>query len=841
MKIMICRSWLSILICSMVSVLNAQTVNTINIESDTGSNLFELQELQSEVVDFAPSLLNDWRDIYGDVARFGLGGEAWFRRRGLDMAYTQNMLMGVPMNDLVTGRAQWWVWGGLNSVFNGRSYGTQGLAPATFAFSATAGNTYFDVRAGNQRTGIQASYMNSNRSYDHRLMAAWSSGFDKKGWAASFCLSTRLGNEGYVAGTFYEGYAAFVGVEKKFNLRHRLAMTAFASPTRRGKMMPATQEAYDLAGSNFYNPNWGWQNGEKRNSRVNTRIQPVVALTHELKFSPQSSLITTAMYQGGKESNTRMDWYNASDPRPDYYRYLPTYYYNDPYQFDRLQTFFQNNPDELQLDWDKFYQVNTDPANAQTYTLPDGSTTTGIASRYVIEEQVMDVQRANIATRYYTSIGDHTLFQGGLILQYQDTRNYKVLDDLLGGDFYVDLNEFAERDFPTNPLAGLNNVDDPNYLVSEGEEFGYNYNARVYRNEAWAQAQYSYSKIDFHWGGRFTHQMMQRIGNYRVGLFPENSFGKSDNINFYTYGVKGGVTWKINGRNYLFVNVQQETRAPLFQNVFLGPRTRNQTVNSEDLVPEKILSLEGGYIYRSQPFKIQVTGYLVDFKDQIETIGFYHDEEQTFVNYTQTGIDKRHYGLEFATLWQINSELSVNTALSLGENIYTSRPNATITQDNIDTIVDVQTVYARNFHVSGTPEIASTTSLNYRSRYGFFVNLSFNWTDRIWMQFNPVRRTFDATQDVFDETTYNEIIAQEKAPAQFTMDLFGGYSYSLGYGKSIRFLLGVNNLTNNQNFITNGFEQRRFDFDERRIDKFQNKYFYGLGTNYFAMISFIFG
>ncbi|MEC7267675.1 MAG: hypothetical protein VXV82_03565 [Bacteroidota bacterium] len=127
-------------------------------------------------------------------------------------------------------------------------------------------------------------------------------------------------------------------------------------------------------------------------------------------------------------------------------------------------------------------------------------------------------------------------------------------------------------------------------------------------------------------------------------------------------------------------------------------------------------------------------------------------------------------------MWQINSEFSVNTALSLGENIYTSRPNATITQDNVDTIVDVQTVYARNFHVSGTPEIASTTSLNYRSRYGFFVNLSFNWTDRIWMQFNPVRRTFDATQDVFDETTYNEIIAQEKAPAQFTMDLFGGYS-----------------------------------------------------------------
>ena len=34
---------------------------------------FRITGTSIEVVDFAPSLLNDWRDIYGDVARFGLG------------------------------------------------------------------------------------------------------------------------------------------------------------------------------------------------------------------------------------------------------------------------------------------------------------------------------------------------------------------------------------------------------------------------------------------------------------------------------------------------------------------------------------------------------------------------------------------------------------------------------------------------------------------------------------------------------------------------------------------------------------------------------------------------
>jgi hypothetical protein len=49
-----------------------------------------------------------------------------------------------------------------------------------------------------------------------------------------------------------------------------------------------------------------------------------------------------------------------------------------------------------------------------------------------------------------------------------------------------------------------------------------------------------------------------------------------------------------------------------------------------------------------------------------------------------------------------------------------------------------------------------------------------------------------------------------------------------------KYLFGVNNVLNNTNIITNGYEQLRFDFAEKNINKFAPKAYYGFGTNYFV-------
>jgi hypothetical protein len=39
----------------------------------------------------------------------------------------------------------------------------------------------------------------------------------------------------------------------------------------------------DLAGTHYYNPAWGWQNGKKRNANTAKSHQPVIILNHEYR------------------------------------------------------------------------------------------------------------------------------------------------------------------------------------------------------------------------------------------------------------------------------------------------------------------------------------------------------------------------------------------------------------------------------------------------------------------------------------------------------------------------------------------------------------------------------
>ncbi|MBK7635268.1 MAG: hypothetical protein IPJ13_14035 [Saprospiraceae bacterium] len=82
---------------------------------------------------------------------------------------------------------------------------------------------------------------------------------------------------------------------------------------------------YDISGDNFYNPNWGFQNGAVRSAREYRIHQPVSILRHDWKISNKTKVMTSIGVQTGRYGSTRLDWFDAPDPRPDYYRRLPSY------------------------------------------------------------------------------------------------------------------------------------------------------------------------------------------------------------------------------------------------------------------------------------------------------------------------------------------------------------------------------------------------------------------------------------------------------------------------------------------------------------------------------------
>ena len=154
-----------------------------------------------------------------------------------------------------------------------------GLQANEYTFGDVAGTTNIIMRASQYRQGGRISYANSNRSYRGRAMASYNSGLGKNGWAYSVLVSRRFGDGGFQEGTIYDANSFFASVEKKIGENSSLNLTAFYTPNHRGKSAPITDEVENLKGID-YNPNWGFQNREVRNSKVKNVEEPVIMLNH---------------------------------------------------------------------------------------------------------------------------------------------------------------------------------------------------------------------------------------------------------------------------------------------------------------------------------------------------------------------------------------------------------------------------------------------------------------------------------------------------------------------------------------------------------------------------------
>lgn len=783
-------------------------------------------------------ILSASQDVFVSAAAFTFGPMR-FRIRGYDAENTMVFLNGMPFNELESGRVFWSIWGGLNDVTRNRDTDV-GMAPMGYTIGGIGGGTAIDTRASTQRTQKRFSYSMSNRSYRQRLMATYSTGWLEGDWAISLSGSRRWAEEGYVAGTFYDAWSYFASVDKKFNEQHMLNLTAFGAPVKRGRSTSTVQEMYDLAGTNYYNPFWGYQNGKKRNARVVDAHQPVIMLRHDWNISESALLTTTAGVQLGYYGSGAIDWFDAPDPRPDFYRYLPSFLQSENSEAAEIQAAtLANSEGARQLNWDDFYYVNRNSQLSEKYSnLIEGQNYSGNWSQYILENRHYDSHKFNFNSNYQHVMSDQFTLSGGLLYQMQTVKNYKVVEDLLGGDFYVNIDRFAVRDSIGNPDAQQNNLDNPSEILGEGDTFGYNYDSNIRRGEIWAQGAWSLRSVDFSLSGQLSQTTFWRTGYYRNGRFPDNSLGDSEKQNFTNFGLKGGVTYKLSGRHYLYANGMYKTRAPFFRNAYVSPRTRDQVV--PNLKSETIYSGEAGYYLRSPGLKGRATVYYTQFRDQVRIIRFYNDFDRAFGNLIMSGVDRLHVGTELALEAKLSAEFSVSAVAALGRYTYNSRASGALYQDNGDDIVGQApefTIYNKNFYVPGMPQSAYTLGLNYNSPNYWFAKLSFNYFDDIWIDYSPIRRTTDAVAGVDPESElYREIIEQERADPGFTVDFFGGKSFKFG-DYYLYLNLGVNNLLNNQSIITGGFEQLRFDVRERNVDAYPPRYFYSYGTNFFANVS----
>lgn len=778
-------------------------------------------------------LLQSSRDVFAATAGFNFSA-ARFRIRGYQSDKTMILLNGIPMNDLETGRGTWYRWGGLNDVTR-YSETKNWLTDNPYHFGGIGGYSNIDSKATGVRKGSRLSYASTNRAYSHRLMYTIGTGMQKNGWAFAMSLSTRYSQEGYVEGTFYQAYSYFLAAEKKINASHSLNLSILGAPTLRGKSSISVNEAYELTGDPFYNSYWGYQtkpdgSRTKRNSRVADSHMPIIALSHEWKTSEKSRLKTSVYSSFGKYGQTALNWYDAQDPRPDYYKYLPSYYegINDPLNAQRMYNNWQN-PATRQVQWDNLYYANS--KNIFTFKDENGNIIEeGLRSKYIVENRWNNLMSGGLSTLYSVNINKASIHTG-LYLQTQRNHYFNTIEDLMGGDFWVDVNQFAEQDF-IDPQAAQSDLQNPNRVVREGDVFANNYYIYNHTATVFSQVNYTTKKVDYYAALELSGEQFYREGIFQTGLFPENSLGKSEVNNFLNYAVKGGATYKVSGRQYITANAAYQTEAPTSRAAFISPRTRNGTV--ENLTNETIYTGDINYILRYPKLKMRFSYYYTERKDAIWSRSFYHDEYRSFVNYVMQDVDYLHHGLEFGIDGDIYGGVSANAVVAYGQHLYNSRPSASIYVDNSDELLARdQTVYLQNYKIGGMPQSAASFGLKYNGKKYWFAGANVNYFMDIYLDPNPDRRTEEAVANfVESDPQYLETIDQTRLDNGYSVSLFAGKSFKINdYFLNIN--LNINNLTNNTNFQTGGFEQLRFD--SQNINKFPPRIGYLYGLNYFVM------
>ena len=815
-----------------------------------------------------------------------------FRYRAFNQKYNEIYINGALMNDMESGQFRYALVGGLNQ----QTRGVENSLPFefnNFSMPGMGGSNNYDFRPSHMATGQRVTLSGANRNYTIRAMYTYNTGLRPDGWAFSANVTYRWAdmNTSYIDGTFYNALSYFFGAEKKFGNGHALSIVTWGNPTERATQGAGTDEMYWLANSNFYNPNWGYQNGKKRSSRVVNDFAPTLMLTWDWDINEKTKLTTSLTGRYSWYKNTKLNYNGSENPAPDYWKNMPSSYYdvwNEDDFWGRTQTGYDNwdyariymmdGKANRQINWDRLYYAN------------EAASRLGRDAAYYIQARHNNNFNIALSSSLKKELSKTTTWNVGLQLAHNTGMHYLTMEDLMGAKSFHNINSYALGKYsPEDPRVqyDLNNRDAE---VKEGDRFGYDYNLLVRKAQLWSSMRYNKGALHSFIAGRIGGTTIQRDGKMRNGMVADFSYGKSNTAKFLDGGAKAGLAYKFAPGNTVTVGAGFELKAPQAQAAFVSPEMTNDFV--DNLKNEKVFSSELGYQFETSWMKANIGGYYSYLTDVTEWQNYFDDVAGAFTYVSMTGIKKAYYGLEWGIKIKLNSAFSIRTigTISEAKNMNNSAVRFMNSTEGTyhDDIVD-----NKNMRESGTPLSAYNLTLSYSSK-GWFIDVAGNYYHRIYLSYSPVFRyetSLEKRQEswsklydvnhgqpnlgndpskyiVCGEQVYYTAAQAAQDPSVQEGQLLpgvidqqksnGGFMLDLSIGKSIRMKKGqlsinlsLSNLLNNTKLCTGGYEQGRMNFSvnsetgetgSARLYKFDKnpKKFYAYGINGMLNISYRF-
>lgn len=773
-------------------------------------------------------------NVYYSTASYNFG-PMYFRYRGLDSQYQSVYINGVKMNDLLRGRFNFSSLLGMTSRAFRNKTTTVGLDASAYGFGDIGGSVNYNTITETYAPGFNGSVAYTNSNYMNRAMATYSSGLNRKGWAFTVSAIGRYAKEGVVDGTFYNSYGLFLSIEKRINPNHSLTLTAFGGPTQKAGGSATYKEAYELVGDNLYNPNWGYYQGKKRASRITESFDPTAMLTWLYK-KDNTTLNTSAAVRWVNYTSAALQYYKANDPNPTYYRYLPSYYESNPELYNLYKFEWENNVDFRQVKWDELYYINA-LNNEQNKGLAEADKK---GSSYIQENRVSNQFNVMLNSVLNQRLTPCMTLQAGVGLNYTNGSFYKTIRDLMGGEFWLDVDPFSDRDITLKPDNLQNDLDNPNRRVVEGDRFGYDYNMLAIHAEGWLQNIINLPKWDINYGLKVGYTQFRREGHMRNGRAPLNSLGKGDTHRFDEGAVKAGATYKINGRNYIQAHAEYGSRAPLIDQIYVSPRIEDYV--APGVQSERVLSGDIGYIWNFRRFRGSVTAYYNQIDDATERFGFYDEQYQTYTNFVLSGVKRVNKGVELGMEFKITPSVTASFAGTYARYQYKNNPMGTRSFENGLYADTTNVVYLKNFYAGSVPQTVFNIGIDWAAPKQWFFGINGTWQGDAYVNLSPAYH--EALPELWklypDEAILSakirELAAQEKLNDAFSLNVSIGKLIYINRKVSLNVNLNINNVLNNCDVVTYAYQQGRLDTSNYIRDKYPNRYTYAQGIKAFLNV-----
>jgi hypothetical protein len=604
-----------------------------------------------------------------------------------------------------------------------------------------------------------------------KTVLGFSTGKMKNGTSLTFLGSHTYG-PGYVDATYVNSWSYFLSLSRDFGDKHRLVFTALGSPETHGKrtfgMSQATYEQFGIK----YNPNWGEYNGEMLNLSENFYHKPQINLNHYWKMSSKAFLATSAYVSFGKGGGRYTEAFNYGTPTWDYRK-------NNQVDFDQV---FLNN------------STNTDST-----TLADGEVVTGY-SKNILTNYLANHYWVGLLSSLTLQVNDHLKITTGIHFRYFRSHLYEVVEDLMGGDFWVEQYAWSQAG-----VAGREQIKYTGDMINVD-----NYSMIGYGN-LFGQAEYSKGKFTSFLASTVSGTHYQREDPYN---YPQDPM--SEPVAKGGFDVKGGVAYKLGLFGNIYSNIGFYSREPYYKFVYVN--FSNTVANN--LVNEKITSAEAGYTYESSKVTARINLYYTIWKDKSllsrENIQL---SDSTLTRSLVKGLDALHKGIELEISYKPIQKLTFSATASFGNWKWQNDVSASIYNDN-QVLVDSMMVYTDGLYVGDAPQTQLGFSAEYASAAGFRFSADWVYYDRLYANFDPVNRN-----------NPDDRMQPYQIPSYALLDLYAGYDMMVKQFP-VSFQLGCQNVLNEETVI------RGDDGASHNLDTFNGYWSLGRTFNVSVKLSF---